>query len=76
LRNKVYVNLPGTLFGPFVLPVPVHQMVDAGEFRIVSTVRDPEVAVRPGYLRFGFRADLTVRPAPEVPALRATPGPS
>ena len=76
LRDKVNVNLPGTLFGPFVLPVAASQYVDAGDFRIVSSVKDPEVAVRPGYLRFGFRADLTVRPAPEVPALKATRGPS
>jgi hypothetical protein len=64
LRDKVSVNLPGTLFGPFVLPVALRQEVDAGEFRIISSVRDPEVAVRPGYLRFGFRADLAVRPIP------------
>lgn len=62
LRDKVHVNLPGTLFGPFVLPVALRQEVDAGEFRIVSSVRDPEVAVKPGFLRFGFRAELAVRP--------------
>jgi hypothetical protein len=64
LRDKVHVNLPGTLFGPFVLPVALRQEVDAGEFRIVSSVRDPEVAVRPGFLRFGFRAELAVRHDP------------
>lgn len=62
LRDKVNVNLPGTLFGPFRLPVALRQEVETGDFRIVSSVRDPEVAVRPGFLRFGFRADLSVRP--------------
>jgi hypothetical protein len=66
LRDKVHVNLPGTLFGPFVLPVALRQEVDAGEFRIISTVRDPEVAVRPGFLRFGFQANLAVRPSSEA----------
>jgi hypothetical protein len=64
LRGKVNVRLPGTLFGAFRLPVAVRQEVDAGDFRIVSSARDPEVAVRPGYLRFGFRADISVRPVP------------
>ena len=68
LRDKVHVNLPGTLFGPFVLPVALRQEVEAGDFRIVSRVHDPEVAVRPGYLRFGFRAELSVRPAPGGPS--------
>jgi hypothetical protein len=72
LRDKVYVNLPGTLFGPFVLPVAIRQEVDAGQFRIVSSVRDPEVSVRPGFLRFGFRADLAVRPVAE--SARASAG--
>jgi len=64
LRGKVNVRLPGTLFGAFRLPVAVRQEVDAGDFRIISSARDPEVAVRPGYLRFGFRADISVRPVP------------
>ncbi|HET9251031.1 MAG TPA: hypothetical protein VFP58_02810, partial [Candidatus Eisenbacteria bacterium] len=76
LRDKVHVNLPGTLFGPFTLPVATRQEVDAGDFRIVSSVKDPEVAVRPGYLRFGFRVELTVRSAPQAPSLRATRVPS
>ncbi|HET9951396.1 MAG TPA: hypothetical protein VFS09_06335 [Candidatus Eisenbacteria bacterium] len=62
VRRKVRVSLPGTLFKPFSVPVSLRQQYDTGEFRITARMEDPEVMVRPEYLRFGFRAALKVQP--------------
>ena len=63
VRNKVRIRLPAALFKPFALPVALDRSYDAGDFHIEALATDPEIAVRDGYLRFGFNADLTVRPA-------------
>ena len=62
VRQEVRFGLPGTLFKPFSVPVSLRQQYDAGEFRITARMEDPEVVVRPEYLRFGFRAALMVQP--------------
>ena len=62
VRKKVRFGLPGTLFKPFSVPVSLRQQYDTGEFRITARMEDPEVVVRPEYLRFGFRAALMVQP--------------
>jgi len=62
IRHRVRFNLPRTLFKPFSLPVSLREQYDAEEFRVTARMKDPEVVVRPGYLRFGFRAALMVQP--------------
>ena len=62
VRREVEFGLPRTLFKPFFLPVSLEQQYDAGDFRVTARMEDPEVAVRPDYLRFGFRAALVVQP--------------
>jgi hypothetical protein len=62
VRYRVRVALPRRLFKPFSLPVGVEEHYDAGDFRVSARMEGPEVAVRPKYLRFGFRAALMVRP--------------
>ena len=65
VRRKVHFNLPRRLFKPFYLPVTLRQQYDAGDFRVIGKMEDPEVVVRPGYLLFGFRAALMVQPLAE-----------
>lgn len=55
-------HLPRTLFKPFSLPLSLEGQYDAQTFRVTARMEDPEVMVRPGYLRFGFRAALLVQP--------------
>jgi hypothetical protein len=62
IRRKVRFGLPQTLFKPFAVPFSPRQRYDAGDFRITARMEDPEVVVRPEYLRFGFRAALMVQP--------------
>jgi len=64
VRREVEFGLPRTLFKPFSLPVSLLQQYDAGDFRVTARMQDPEVVVRPDYLRFGFRAALVVQPLP------------
>jgi len=54
IRREVQFNLPRTLFKPFSLPVSLRGQYDTEEFRITARMEDPEVVVRPDYLRFGF----------------------
>ena len=54
--------MPQGLFKPFSLPVSLRQQYDAEDFRVTARMEDPEVVVRPEYLRFGFRAALRVQP--------------
>jgi hypothetical protein len=73
ISNDIRVRLPSTLFKPFTLPVRMEGDYEAGDFHILARARDPEVAVRDDYLRFGFRAELIVRPRVSARAeLRAT----
>ena len=62
VRRKVRFDLPRRLFKPFHLPVTLQQQYDAGDFRVIGKMEDPEVVVRPDYLLFGFRAALLVQP--------------
>jgi hypothetical protein len=62
VRHEVRFGLPRTLFKPFSLPVSLRGQYDAGDFRVTARMQDPEVVVRPDYLRFGFRATLLVQP--------------
>ena len=62
VRRKVHFDLPRSLFKPFALPVTLQQQYDAGDFRVIGRMEDPEVVVRPDYLQFGFRAALVVQP--------------
>ena len=62
VRQDVEFRLPQRLFKPFKLPVSLRQQYDAEAFRITARMEDPEVVVRPEYLRFGFRAALKVQP--------------
>ncbi len=61
VRRGIRVDLPRRLFKPFSLPVSLEKQYMAGDFHILARIRDPEVAVRTGYLRFGFGAELRVR---------------
>jgi len=61
IRREVHFNLPRTLFKPFSLPVSLRGQYDTEEFHITARMEDPEVVVRPDYLRFGFRAALLVK---------------
>ncbi len=63
IRRDVEFGMPRTLFKPFSLPVSLRQQYDTEDFRITARMKDPEVVVRPEYLRFGFRAALMVQPA-------------
>ncbi len=62
VRRDVEFRMPKRLFKPFSLPVSLRQQYDAEAFRITARMEDPEVVVRPEYLRFGFRAALQVQP--------------
>ncbi len=62
VRRGIPVNLPSRLFKPFSLPVTLERQYEAGDFRIAARAREPDVAVRSSYVRFGFRAELMVRP--------------
>jgi len=62
VRRDVQFRMPPRLFKPFSLPVTLRQQYDAEDFRITARMEDPEVVVRPEYLRFGFRAALKVQP--------------
>ncbi len=62
VRHGVKFRMPRRLFKPFSLPVSLRQQYDAEDFRITARMEDPEVVVRPEYLRFGFRAALKVQP--------------
>lgn len=64
VRQKVQFGLPRTLFKPFSVPMSLRQQYDAEDFRVTARMEDPEVVVRPDYLRFGFRAALMVQPLP------------
>lgn len=70
IRRKVRFSLPRTLFKPFSVPVSVRQQYDAGDFRINARMEDPQVLVRPEYLRFGFRAALSVQALAQAGARR------
>jgi len=76
VRGKVRIRLPGALFKPFALPVALNKSYDAGDFHIQARATNPEIAVREGYLQFGFNADLAVRPVavpnPTHAVLRST----
>ena len=62
IRHDVEFTMPPRLFKPFSLPVSLRQQYDAEDFRVTARMEDPEVVVRPEYLRFGFRAALKVQP--------------
>ncbi len=62
IRHNVQFGLPRTLFKPFSLPLNLQGQYDAEDFRVTAQMEDPEVVVRPDYLRFGFRAALLVQP--------------
>jgi len=64
VRREVEFALPRKLFKPFSLPVSLVQQYEAGGFRVLARMEDPDVVVRPNYLRFGFRAALMVQPLP------------
>ena len=62
VRTKIAFRLPATLFKPFSLPVSLEKEYDAGDVRIEASVRRPEVVMERDFLRFGFKAELAVRP--------------
>lgn len=62
VRQDVEFRMPKRLFKPFSLPVSLRQQYDVEDFRITARMEDPEVVVRPRYLRFGFRGALQVKP--------------
>jgi hypothetical protein len=79
VRTKIALRLPATLFKPFSLPLSLEKEYTAGDVNIAASVREPEVVMEPGFLRFGFRAELAVRPSNEVmkgPRQLEPPGPS
>ena len=61
IGHEVRFGLPQTLFKPFSLPIGTRQQYEVGDFRVTARMVDPEVVVRPDYLRFGFRAALFVQ---------------
>jgi len=62
VRRDVEFRMPERLFKPFSLPVSLRQHYEGEDFRITARMEDPEVVVRPDYLRFGFRGALQVKP--------------
>jgi len=66
--------LPGKLLKPFHLPVWLEQEFVAGDYRLRARAYDPEFVLRPGYLSFGFRAQLVLMP-PAVAGAAAVAGP-
>ena len=62
IRRDVEFRMPERLFKPFSLPVSLRQQYEGEDFRITARMEDPEVVVRPEYLRFGFRGALQVKP--------------
>ncbi|HEX5031717.1 MAG TPA: hypothetical protein VFX78_09695 [Candidatus Eisenbacteria bacterium] len=62
-RTKIAFRLPAALFKPFTLPLSLEKEYEAGDVRIAASVRHPEVVMERDYLRFGFMAELAVRPA-------------
>lgn len=79
VRTKIAFRLPAALFKPFSLPVSLRKEYDAGDVRIAASVRQPEVVVESDFLRFGFKAELTVRPSAQAmnePRRPKPPGPS
>jgi hypothetical protein len=62
VRHDVRFGLPRALFKPFSLPLNLRGQYDAEDFRVTAQMEDPEIVVRPDYLRFGFRAALLVQP--------------
>ena len=78
VRTKIAFRLPAALFKPFSLPVSLKKEYDAGDVRIAASVRQPEVVVEPDFLRFGFKAELAVRPSARTmnePRRPRPPGP-
>ena len=63
VRTKIAFRLPATLFKPFTLPLSLEKEYQTGDVRIAASVRRPEVVMERNYLRFGFMAELAVRPA-------------
>ena len=64
----VRIRLPARMFKPFRLPVMLEDQYRAGGYQIEAKAFDPAIAVTSKYLRFAFRVNLRVRPAPEPPA--------
>jgi len=58
VRRGVRIRLPARIVKPFHLPVYLRTNYQAGDYRIEARAYDPEVLVRPGYVRFGFQAEL------------------
>jgi hypothetical protein len=76
VRRGVKVRLPGKLLKPFHLPLWLEQEFVAGDYRLRARAYDPEFVLRPGYLRFGFRARLAFQsptPASAVAGAARTP---
>lgn len=76
VRRGVKVRLPGKLLKPFHLPLWLEQEFVAGDYRLRARAYDPEFVLRPGYLRFGFRARLAFHsptPASAVAGAARTP---
>ena len=63
VRTKIAFRLPATLFKPFTLPLSLEKEYETGDVRIAASVRQPEVVMERDYLRFGFMAEFSVRPA-------------
>ena len=75
VRRGVKVRLPG-LSQLFHLPLWLEQEFVAGDYRLRARAYDPEFVLRPGYLRFGFRARLAFHsptPASAVAGSGANP---
>jgi hypothetical protein len=73
VRRGVKVRLPGKLFKPFRLPVRLEGEFAAGDYRVRAHAHDPELVMRPEYLRFGFQAGLDLE-GPETPPARRPAG--
>jgi hypothetical protein len=66
MRTKIAFRLPASLFKPFTLPISLEKEYETGDVRIAASVRRPEVVMERDYLRFGFMAELAVRPAAQA----------
>jgi hypothetical protein len=60
------VRLPARMFKPFRLPVMLVSRYTAGDYHVEGRTFDPEIQVRPGHLRFAFRAVLKVSATPSA----------
>jgi hypothetical protein len=63
VRTKIAFRLPATLFKTFTLPLSLEKEYQTGDVRITASVRQPEVVMEPEFLRFGFKAEFSVRPS-------------